>query len=105
MTGTASAESLSASSLVQENNSNCGKLVEGQPIIGSAKFKRTFNKLKVTYSAKHLAKSTTYFLGFYNNTGGACEFLGDSVSFVTNAAGTGKGTGEIEVAEKTMNSS
>jgi hypothetical protein len=74
MTGTASAESLSASSLVQENNSNCGKLVEGQPIIGSAKFKRTFNKLKVTYSAKHLAKSTTYFLGFYNNTGGRANF-------------------------------
>ena len=100
MTSAASAESLSASSLVQENNASCGKFVEGQPINGSAKFKRTFNKVKVTYSAKHLAKSTEYFLSFYNNTGNACEFIGRPATFVTIATGAGKVTAEIEVPEK-----
>lgn len=100
MAGSASAQKFTATSLVQENNGNCGKFVEGQPINGTAKFTRTFNKRKVTYSAKHLAKSTQYFLEFYNNTGGVCEFLGDPVSFVTTASGAGKATGEMEVAEK-----
>ena len=68
MTGIASAESLTATSLVQENNANCGKYLGGQAIIGSSKFTRTFNKVKVTYSAKHLAKSTTYQLSIWNAT-------------------------------------
>ncbi len=99
ITGSASALSFSASALVQENNGNCGRFEEGLAINGTAKFTRTFNKLKVTYSAKHLAKSTRYFLEFYNNTGGACQFLGDPVSFVTTTSGAGKATGEMEVAE------
>jgi hypothetical protein len=42
MSGSASALSLSASSLVQEENGFCGKfVVGGGPIIGSAKFTRT----------------------------------------------------------------
>jgi hypothetical protein len=99
MTGIASAESFTATSLVQENNGNCGKYVGGSAIIGNAKFTRTFNKLKVVYTAKHLAKSTRYELDFYNDTAGICEFIGNPASFVTTATGAGKGTGEMEVAE------
>jgi hypothetical protein len=100
MAGTASALSFSATSLVQENNNLCGEFEEGFPIIGSAKFTRTFNKLKVTYSAKHLGKSMRYFFEFFNNTAGICEFLGESVSFVTTATGVGKVTAEMEVPEE-----
>ena len=100
MAGSASALSFSASSLVQENNANCGNFEEGLPIIGSAKFVRTFNKLKVTYSAKNLAKSTKYQLSIWNATAGACEDLGAPANFVTTSTGAGKVTGEIEVPEK-----
>jgi hypothetical protein len=100
LAGSASATSFSVSSLVQESNANCGKFEEGLAIIGSSKFIRTFNKVKVTYSAKHLAKSTSYEVSLWNATGGKCEFLGNTASFVTTSAGAGKATGEIEVPEK-----
>ena len=100
MGGTASAASVSATSLVQENNGNCGKFVEGQPIIGTAKFTRTINKLKVSYKAKHLAKLMTYELEFYNATGGECQFLGISGSAVTTKSGSVTINGEMEVPEK-----
>jgi hypothetical protein len=56
-------------------------------------------RVKVTYTAKHLAKSATYFLDFYNNTAGACQLLSSPASFVTTATGVGKVTAQIEVAE------
>src|SRR5262249_27742539 len=84
--GTASAASLTATSLVQQNNGACGKFVEGLPINGTAKFTRTANKLQVTYKAKHLAKSATYSLEFFGN---GCSFLGTPATFVTTATGSG----------------
>ncbi len=99
MGGTASAVSLSATSLVQENNGNCGRFESGQQIIGSAKFTRTFNKLKVVYKAKHLAKSTRYNLEFFNATEGVCQFLGTPASAITSTSGAVTITGEMEVPE------
>ncbi len=100
MSGNASALSFTATSLVQENNANCGKLVEGQPITGSAKFTRTFNKLKVTYKAKQLANLNTYELQFWSDTGGECQLLGSNGDFVTTAKGVGTFTAELEIPEK-----
>jgi hypothetical protein len=96
MAGTASAESFTASSLVQYENGNCGKYVAGRPISGKATFTRTANKLKVTYTAKKLAKSTTYGLQFWTTP---CSFLGEAAKFVTTATGVGKVTAELEVPE------
>ena len=98
--GSASALSFSATSLVQQNNANCGKFVEGQPITGSAKFTRTFNKLKVTYKAKQLATLNTYDLQFWSDTAGECQLLGSNGTFVTTARGVGTFTAELEVPEK-----
>jgi hypothetical protein len=98
MASTASAESFTAQSLVQSENGNCGHyVVGGGAIIGTAKFVRTVNKLTVTYKAKHLAKSSTYELYFYNATGGACEFLGAPAKAVTTSTGALSVTGQMEV--------
>jgi hypothetical protein len=96
-TASASAASFSASSLVQFENGNCGKYVSGKPINGSAHFIRTANKLKVTYSAKKLAKLTTYHLQFFNAN--PCEFLGSPATFLTTSTGVGKVTAEMEIPE------
>lgn len=99
MSGTASALSFTATSLVQEENASCGKFIEGGgPIIGSAKFTRTGNLLTVTYKAKHLAKATEYVLEFLTANG--CEFLGTPAFFFTTATGVGKVTASMEVPEK-----
>jgi hypothetical protein len=98
--GTAYAESFTAQSLVQQDNASCGHFVEGFPIIGSAKFTRTFNTLKITYTAKHLATLTGYGFEVYNATAGVCEFLAEPAEFVTTATGVGKVTASIEVPEK-----
>ena len=97
--GSASALSFTATSLVQENNDECGLFVVTEPINGSAKFTRTFNKLKVTYKAKHLAKSTFYELRFFNATAGACQSLGSAALFITSPTGTANVTAELEVPE------
>ena len=99
MAGSASALSFTATSLVQENNGSCGLLEQGNQIIGSTKFTRTFNKLKVTYKAKDLAKSTLYELNFFNATAGNCQFLGTATVFKTSSTGVAKVTGEMEVPE------
>ncbi len=57
--------------------------MEGLPIIGSAKFSRIENKLKVTYKAKGLAAATTYEFVFYNAS--PCELLARAATFTTNA--------------------
>ncbi len=98
MAGTAYATSYKATELVQKENGNCGRFEEGKPIIGSAKFTRTENKLKVTYKAKGLAPLTTYEFEFYNAS--PCELIATSGSLTTNAKGAGSVTAEIAVPEK-----
>ena len=100
MTSTASAETFTAQSLVQSENGNCGHyVVGGGKIIGTSKFVRTVNKMTVTYKAKHLAKSSSYQLELWNETGGACQFLGTIASGLTTTTGSISLTGSMEVPE------
>lgn len=97
MAATASAKSLSASALVQSGNGNCGHYEPGGPIAGSAKFKRTGNVVKVTYSVKTLTPSTKFEMRLYS--GASCSLLETGGAFTTNSKGAGKITTEMLVPE------
>jgi hypothetical protein len=97
--GAAYAASFKGSALVQSGNSNCGKYeLGGGPIVGSAKFVRTENKLKVAYKVKPLAPSETYELQVWDAN--PCGLITGAGTFHTSAKGVGKITAEVAVPEE-----
>ncbi|HTZ64003.1 MAG TPA: hypothetical protein VMB51_07860 [Solirubrobacteraceae bacterium] len=79
---------------VQHNNGDCGKPLENEPIVGSAKFTRNGNTLTVSYKAKDLEPGHTYAFEFYGNE---CQRLGTVATFVANAKGVGHVKGSMIV--------
>jgi hypothetical protein len=103
----AQATSYKAEAQVQLEQANCG-VSDGNPFIGTAKFKRTTSKssVAVTYKVKGAAPNEVFAVQLFNTTGlgPSCEFLGNPVNkatktatFTTNEKGEGSFTGELIV--------
>jgi hypothetical protein len=97
-TGTAFAKSVKAKAPLQEGNGNCGANETGDPVLGSATFKRTGNAVTLKIKLKGGAPDETYEAELFGNAS-FCELIGVVFDFTTNSKGNGGGQGSIAVPE------
>lgn len=85
-----------ATANIQGGNGYCGENLEELPVLGTVKFQRKGNVLKVAARLKTGVANTTYGIDI---AGPGCEYLGRLGEFTTNKKGAGHGKGEITVPE------
>lgn len=94
MGGVASAKTEHGTAPFQKGNNSCGTSQPADPVIGSAKFKRSGNKVTLSVKLTKGAANTAYSVDV---VAGGCSFRGITpVHFTTNAKGKGHGTGTFE---------
>jgi hypothetical protein len=92
----ASAKTVHATAPVQKGNGSCGANQPADPVIGSAKWKRSGNKVSLSVNLTNGRANTGYSVDVVENHCNSVVGL-KLINFKTNAKGKGKGTATFEV--------
>ena len=90
----AHAKGSKATANIQWENGFCGENETELPVIGTVKFVRKGNTVKLKVSVKKGRPNTAYKVQLAGNE---CIEIGEVVAFTTNAKGVGKAAGQIAV--------